>query len=243
MVLLRTFYRLTLSLGLASCLASASFINGGFESGDLTGWSSLGTVSASMGATYSETDSVSPDSGDYAAHLITQNIEAATIAAQMSIDVDTLNASNEGVSATVGSLIWQSVFASAGDVLQFRWNFVEADYLPYDDWAFYGVQYESDATELTRFASLASVGPDEGLTVNGWTTLTVTIPETGNYTFYFGVVNATDTSMDSELWIDGAYAGSSPPAPVESEVPEPATLALLIPVLAAIVIRSRRSKV
>lgn len=242
-MLLRIFSRLTLALALASCLASASFINGGFESGDLTGWGTLGTVTASTGEIYSETDSVSPDSGVYAARLITQDTAAATIAAQMSIDVDTLQASNGGVEATVGSLIWQSVFASAGEVLQFRWNFVENDYLPYDDWAFYGVQYESNATTLTRFASLASVGPDSGLTVNGWTTLTVTIPETGNYTFYFGVVNAIDTGLDSELWIDGAYAGSSPPAPVEgSDIPEPATFALLLPALAAIVIRNRRSK-
>ena len=243
MVYLKICSRLTLSLALASCLASASFINGGFETGDLTGWNSLGVVEASVALEYPETGTVTPDTGDYSARLVSQSIDVATIAAQMSIDVATLQASNDDVEATVGSLIWQSAFATAGDVLQFRWNFVETDYLPFDDWAFYGIQYESNATELTKFASLGSVGPESGSTINGWTTLTVTIPETGNYTFYFGVVNALDTGLSSELWIDGAYAGDSPPAPVDgNEVPEPATFALLIPAIAAIVIRSRRAK-
>jgi hypothetical protein len=166
------------------------------------------------------------------------------IAAQMGIDVDTFQASNDGIVATVGSMIWQSTFATAGDVLQFRWNFVETDYLPYDDWAFYGIQFESNATEVTKFASLGSVGPESGSTINGWTTLTVTITQTGNYTFYFGVVNALDDGLSSDLWIDGAYAGDTPPAPVDEgdEVPEPATFALLLPLLAGVVYRSRRAK-
>ncbi len=78
--------------------------------------------------------------------------------------------------------------------------------------------YESNATEVTKFASLASVGPDGGSTINGWSTLTVTIAQTGNYTFYFGVVNGFDSISPSELWLDGAYAGDAPPE-IESRVP------------------------
>lgn len=242
-MMLKLYSRLIACLVVASSLASASFINGGFETGDLSGWSLLGEVTGSTTYDYPGVGSVLPDTGNYAARLISEDVDASAIAAQMSIDVDTLQASNDGLEATIGSLIWQSTFATAGDVLQFRWNFVENDYLPYDDWAFYGIQYESNATEVTKFASLASVGPDGGSTINGWSTLTVTIAQTGNYTFYFGVVNGFDSISSSELWLDGAYAGDAPPEPPGggSEVPEPATFALLVPALAALVIRSRRA--
>ncbi|MCL4784240.1 MAG: hypothetical protein KJZ70_14505 [Bryobacterales bacterium] len=223
--------RILASVVLASGLASAAILNGGFESGDLADWSAVGDVSASTGYGYVEIAFVSPDAGLYAARLIAQDTSSDTIAAQMSIDTATLAASNGGITPTDGALLWQSTFANAGDVLQFRWNFVGLDEGGiFNDWSFFGVQFESNPTVLTRLASIEDVRAAES-EISGWTTQTISITQTGNYTLYFGVVNATDNIAPSDLWIDGVESGS--------EVPEPATLALLAPVLAAILLRSR----
>lgn len=197
----------------------AAINNGGFETGNLSAWSSMGSVSASTGNSYGGAGTVLPDTGKYAARLISSGQSASALAAQMGITEATLEASNAGVNATNGALLYQTTVANAGDTFSFRWNFVEQDYLPYDDWAFYGISKNGGPAAITKFASLGSVGPGAGTTINGWTTLNVTVADAGTYTFYFGTVNAIDQSLDSDLWIDGVgVAGAA--------VPEPASLAI-----------------
>ncbi len=140
----------------------------------------------------------------------------------MGVSEATLEASNGGINATNGSMIYQSTSAAAGDSFTFNWNFVEQDYVPFDDWAFYGISLDGGPASISKFASLATVGPNGGSTINGWEALTVNITQTGNYTFYFGILNALDTALDSELWIDG-ITGTGTLNPVS----EPASLALL----------------
>lgn len=231
-------WRLYLSLALcllwATSPASASFINGGFESEDLSGWSALGSANVSTGHDFGGGNVVAPYSGSFSARLMSGPVFASDLVAQMAIDAPTLDASNDGVNAVSGSLIWQSVYLNAGDVLEFRWNFVAMDYAPYDDWAFFGIQYGSNATQLTRLASTVTLGAEANVRkVSGWSTSTATIQQSGNYTFYFGAVNATDNGYPSELWLDSA--GITP-------IPEPSTLILLIPALAALALRKRQAK-
>lgn len=237
---MRRLYQLCAVVILLTGSALASFINGGFESGNLNGWSAVGQVEATSSVDYSSEGGgiLSPDSGAYSARLVSRGATATEIATQMGLTLEELQATNlneEGLptSATIGSLIWQTVTANAGDVLQFRWNFVERDYLPYDDWAFYGIALNGGPATVTKFASLGLVGPDPGTTINGWETLTVNITQSGTYTFYFGVVNALDEGLDSDLWIDGAYAGDTPPEPT-GEIPEPSTVVLMLSGLAAV---------
>lgn len=239
--MLRIHLRLAVCLLLASCLSSASFINGDFEIGNLSSWSAVGNVTASTGQDYPGLAIVSPDSGDFAARLISESVPGDQIAAQMSIDQNTLNASNGGAAAAAGALIWQSVFANAGDILHFRWNFVERDYEPFDDWAFYGLQYGSDAATLTRLASVGTQGPDDNGSISGWTSSAIVISQTGTYTLYFGVVNGEDGVSPADLWIDGVVLQDNSSGP-GSEVPEPATFTLLLPVIAGLALRYRRGK-
>lgn len=202
--------------------ANAAIVNGGFESGALSPWSSLGNAGVATSGAYS-VGTVSAQSGNYAAQMSTNGISAATLASQMGISESALEASNGGTNATNGSMIYQSTSANAGDSFTFKWNFVEQDYVPYDDWAFYGISLNGGPASVTKFASLATVGAGTGSTINGWETLTVNITQSGNYTFYFGIVNALDTSLNSDLWIDGITGTGS----LDNSVPEPGTLALL----------------
>jgi hypothetical protein len=189
------------ALAVAGSAAQAGIINGGFEDG-LSGWTSLGNVEVSIGVDYG-VGVVNPFAGSYSALLNTNNVAAADLAAAMGISEATLEASNPGIDATNGSLIYQTTFASAGTAFQFKWNFVEQDYVPFDDWAFYGIRFNGGPASITKFASLATVGPGDDTTINGWQNLFVNTTVDGNYTFFFGVVNGADTLLDSRLWIDG----------------------------------------
>ncbi len=212
-----------LALALAAVgSANAAIINGSFEDGGLNGWSTLGAVSASAGQSYGGAGSVAPFAGNTAAVLRSNGVSAATLASQMGVTEAVLEASNGGIDATQGSLIWQTTAANAGDSFTFRWNFVEQDYVPYDDWAFYGVRKNGDPASVFKFASLATVGPDGGTTVNGWADVTVTIAEAGNYTFYFGIVDALDMALPSDLWIDNITGTGL----VGGQVSEPGALGL-----------------
>ena len=192
---------------LCGLTAQADIVNGGFETGNTSGWSTLGNVGAATSVNFG-VGTVNPYSGSYSALLNTNNISAGTLAAQMGISEGTLEASNGGINATNGSLLYQTVAATAGNSFQFNWNFVENDYVPFDDWAFYAISYNGNPAVVTKFASLATVGPGSGTTIAGWQTLNVNIGTSGNYTFYFGVVNALDQILDSYLFVDGVTSAA-----------------------------------
>jgi hypothetical protein len=224
--------RLTVAaLAVAGSAAQADIINGGFETGNLSGWSTLGNVGVSTGVTYGSSGTINPFSGTYSALLTTENASAADLAATMGVSEATLEATNGGINATNGSLLYQTVTATAGFSFQFKWNFVEQDYLPYDDWAFYGISFNNGPAVLTKFVSLGEIGPILGSPANnttlaGWNNLFVDIPQDGDYTFYFGAVNALDTSLNSQLWIDGVTS-RAPVGGGESVPDGGTTLALL----------------
>ncbi len=209
--------------------ASAGLINAGFENGNLDSWNATGDVTVTQSIAdfqtqnYGGIGSISTFEGLYMAQLSAGTISASGLASIMGTTEAALEATNGGANATDGSLMYQSTTANAGDTFTFNWNFVEEDYLPYDDWAFYGVQFENEATQLFKFASLGATGPSAGATINGWESLTVNLSQTGGYKFYFGIVNTQDTSHDSTLFIDGISGTGS----LVTEVPEPSSLAIL----------------
>lgn len=206
-------------LALASFTSNAGLINDSFETGDLSSWNSSGKVTVD-GSTKYAPGFVNPLDGTSAARLVSSGTEATELASIMGISKAELEASNDNATATNGSLVYQSISnVLAGDSFSFSWNFVEQDYMPFDDWAFYGISLNGGPAEVSKFASLGSVGHDPGTTINGWETVSFDITQAGDYTFYFGIVNAEDRNLDSDLWIDGVSLDTIP-------VPTPSTLAI-----------------
>ena len=233
----------TLCLLTLSSTASAGLINAGFEDGNLTSWNTTGDVVVTQSISDFQTDSyggigsINTFEGMYMAQLSAGTIGANSLASIMGVTETALEATNNGANATDGSLMYQSTTANAGDSFTFNWNFVEEDYLPYDDWAFYGVQFENQATQLFKFASLGVTGPSSGASINGWESLTVNIAQTGAYKFYFGVVNTGDTALDSTLFIDGISGTGT----LSTDVPEPSSIAILSLGLLALIRFRKRS--
>jgi len=227
----------------ASSSASAGLINAGFEDGNLSNWGSSGDVIVTGDIVDFQTEQygglgpINAFEGDYMAQLTAGTTTVGALAAIMGTTEAAIEATNGGANATDGSLIYQSTSASAGDSFTFNWNFVEEDYLPYDDWAFYGVQFENGVTELFKFASLGVTGPDQDANINGWESVTVDIGQTGNYTFYFGIVNTQDIQLDSTLFIDGITGTGD----LSTSVPEPSTLAIFSLALISLV-RLKKAK-
>lgn len=123
--------------------AQAVLTNGGFESSDFTGWSTIGITSIETTAY-----GTGPTEGTYQA-LVTADeslslVSDSTIETFLGLTAGTLDGLITG-DATTGSAIKQTITASVGDMLTFDWNFLtdeveeeeEGDYVP--DFAFVSI--------------------------------------------------------------------------------------------------------
>ena len=113
-----------------------------------------------------------------------------------------------GLGTGVNTILSQTVFLDAGDVLSGSAQFFAHDYLPFNDNAFVSIN------GVDVFASsVAAVGNygTSALTSFSWTALT-----TGDYVINAGVANQLDNGMPSELQVSNFGV-----------VPEPASIALM----------------
>ena len=112
-----------------------------------------------------------------------------------------LRDSKKAINATEGSAFQATENGKAGDSITFNFNFKSTDYLPYADYAFYGINQ--------NIYSLAELGVD---TANGGSkrgSFTYTLSEqdfegetSGSFKFSLGVVDAIDKKYNSLLTID-----------------------------------------
>jgi hypothetical protein len=218
------------ALAITATPAFSAVINGGFEANSFENWLMMGT--AAVVGTHSTTPgNVVPIEGSYQAHIRTNGIDASELATFLGVTESQIESANGGVDATNGSAIKTGVNAQAGDEITFYWRFLEEDYMPFDDFAFVSI-LTPGANGVTKFASLETVGPDEGSTLAPWTPFTYTFQHTGIHWFGFGIVNVEDTSLDSSLFID-AIEGDVESVLIEAmpeisaETPEPGSMMLL----------------
>ncbi|GAA6624200.1 hypothetical protein [Scytonema sp. NUACC26] len=180
-------------------------INRGFETGNFTGWSTIGTQFVDK----SEVGHIASE-GNYSALLITGAAEDgelnifsdSTIESFLSLPNGTLDALITQ-DAIEGSAIQQTFAVTAGDRLSFDWNFLtnETTSEGFNDFAFVkinGVIFKLADT----FSPLVSSSSNDFDTETGLKTFSYTATYGSSLTLGFGVVNVGDTIIGSGLLID-----------------------------------------
>lgn len=202
--------------GAGSCgEAKAGFINGGFETGDFTGWSTIGSASI-------QTDAfgAGPPQGNYQAFLSngTGAVSSANLESFLGLSAGSLDALGNGTTTT-GSGLSQSITANAGDVVTFQWDFLTNEDTPStnNDFSFVSIKSLQTLAD-TNYPNFISSNTSF-LSETGFQTFSYTIPTAGTYKVGVGVVNVGDTSVESGLLVDNFVLTAS-------AVPEPGSLVL-----------------
>jgi PEP-CTERM motif len=231
-------------------LAHATFINGGFETGNFTGWSTIGdalVVNGSFGT--------SPASGSYHA-LITNapaNIEFGshpasysgtnsvstfsipTFQSELEIFFDLPPVSFIGLAQALGlsfafegSAIKQSFGANAGSILTFKWNHLTDEGEPFD---FAFIVLDGALSLLADFSTVNPGSSTPFLNESGYHTFATTLTTSGNHFIGIGVVDAGLPGVNSGVLVDNFSV---------LKAPEPASLVLIALGLIAMVGLKRR---
>ena len=132
-----------------------------------------------------------------------------------------------GLGANVYTTLSQSMYLQAGDVLTGSAQFFAHDYMPYDDSSYVSI----GGTNLFT-SSISSVG---NYGTSALTTFSYTVLTSGNYVLSAGVKNSGDNSGASELQISN-FA-------VATNVPEPASMALMGLGLLGVAALRRKSRI
>jgi hypothetical protein len=198
---------------------NTTLINGGFESGDFTGWTTLGETSIETSAFGS-----GPTEGTSQASLSTAGAAFAgpIIEEFLGLDpgsLDQLGASLDvlpfpGGFAAQGSAIRQTFTANAGDILTFDWNFLTNEtalFPPLNDFSFVSISSLQDLAGALDQRFQPVISPmTRFFQETGFQPFSFTIPTTGTYTLGIGVTDWRDTTKDSVLLVDNVQFASVP---------------------------------
>lgn len=207
-----------LSLGLAT--PSFAITNGGFETGNFSGWDTTGITSV-IGSFAG-----GPTEGTSQARIETGDIDPAAksvleLETFLGLSAGSLKGLGNGEPVN-GSAIKQTFSASLGDVLSFDWNFLtnENPLLPINDFSFVTLLSLSTLGSVTS-STLVPLGGDFN-SHTGFQTFSAVIPSPGAYVLGLGVVNVDDDEVSSGLLVDNVTLTGD-----TSTAPEPGTLLLL----------------
>jgi len=196
-----------------------------FESGTLGAWTAAGNpfVTSTYGGQL-------PVTGSYLAAMSNGggSLSASTLEATLGLLPGVLSSVGNGP-VTEGSAIYRTVTVSAGDEVQFAWNFMsnELDQLAvYNDFAFFSVSPFTANELVDKNNGVFPISAVGYLGATGWNRYSYTFGASGTYTIGIGVVDVQDNAFDSALLVD--------------QVPEPGTLLLVGSGITALALRRRR---
>lgn len=220
-------------LGLASLFgvepASAAVLNGGFETGNFTGWETLGQTSIQTSAYGS-----GPTEGTSQALLSTFcpavennrcNRDGNFLELTNFLNVNALALTALG-EVFEGSALQTTLSVNAGDVLTFDWNFL-TDSMDgderglYNDFAFVTLSGTVDELADTFSPLVGTLAATNFENQTGFTTFSYTFTTAGTYTLGLGVVDVGDGANDSGLLVDNVLLSSSS---TPKGVPEPTSV-------------------
>jgi PEP-CTERM motif-containing protein len=213
------------ALVLSANPAPAAIINAGFETGDFTGWSTIGLTSVVTGASLG----IMPVEGQFQALVSNldgfSSVPVGQLETFLGLEGGSLN-TLLGASVTQGSAIKQTFSVNPGDRIQFAWNFLTNEATPsfFNDTAFAIISpsfIKLADTNSTFHPGVAGFGEQ-----TGYHTFLSDPLTGGSVTLAFGVVDVGNRAVDSTLLVDA--------------VPEPSTLLLLGTSLAGIGMSSLR---
>lgn len=175
-----------------------SEITEGFETGDFTGWETLGDTrieTAEFGT--------GPIEGTYQALLSSDaGVADGELEAFLDLAPGSLDAISTG-DVIEGSAIQQTVTVAAGTELSFSWNFLtdEASQTFYNDLGFVSIT-SLDPEPLADTNSLLTFSPTPFGQETGFEAFSYTFETAGTFTIGMGVVDVNDGIVNSGLLID-----------------------------------------
>jgi len=173
----------------------ADMVNGGFETGDFTGWTTFvpPDASATVETSHGEVGGQPPPSW-----TPTEGIYFALLKTDGPGNLCTLS---------------QSFGAQAGEVLGFDYFFDWGDYHDYDDQS-YGRLYDSSGALVNEFFHWGAGGTLMGDNYSnvGWSPQSYTFTTGGTYTLEFGIANQLDSDLASYMGVDNVSVVPAPAA-------------------------------
>ena len=171
------------ALGLLSApggRVEAQIINGGFETGDLTGWTPNPAGLVSVVNSYQSYGPVfTPVEGNYFAVL------------------------SAGAGTNTYTTLSQTFTATAGQTLSGNAFFQANDYIPFNDDGYVKIIENGQVLFTSNVAAVGNYGNTP------WTPFSYTFTSGGSYTIQAGVENTLDNSLSSVLGLDNVKLGVS----------------------------------
>jgi subtilisin family serine protease/protocatechuate 3,4-dioxygenase beta subunit len=184
----------------------AGIVNGGFETGNFNGWTTLGNTSIKTSSF-----GTGPTEGTYDA-LVTNDSGPDHTAVESFLGLGANALTTLVSNVTNGSAIKQTVTVAAGTTLTFDWNFLTSEAAgetTYRDFGFVSITPVSTGGTLMKLADTTSMlitAPSAtGFPrMTGFHTFSFTFTTAGTYTIGLGAMNAGDTGTNSALLVDNA---------------------------------------
>ena len=211
-------------------LCSNAFAQTGFESGNLTGWTTSGGDSTASQALTNytagggKTWTINPygswmgklyPSGSVQFNSATTSLGLTT--AENTAIRQFMNANAGGGNPTPTNASWmkRTMTLTAGTSYSFAWNYLSTDYTPFNDGSMITLVHSTNAgivptlnNSQQRYGLLGFTNPGTGNYATdsygstGWQKATFTVPVTGDYVLGFATFNLGDTALSPMLFVD-----------------------------------------